>query len=298
MIGNLPRNGMVLTSLTALLIVACGGGDSIRCPGPESEGELSAGIISTDLSVGQNRLAFFLLDSESEPVSVDEVDVTTCYPAGREASEVSQDSNARFRQWPLGGLGVYTTQVNFDHAGDWGLRVETTGTDSSIRVALLEFDVAEQGVTPAIGSPAPATRSKTVRDVASLEELTSSSKPDPELYSMTIAEAIASGRPSIVVFATPAFCTSATCGPQVSVVGDIKDRYKDLANFIHVEMFDNPHEIQGDLSKAIVAPAVGEWGLLTEPWTFIVDSQGLISAKFEAFTTAEEIEESLKQVLR
>ena len=298
MIGNLPRNGTVLASLATLLIVACGGGDSIRCPGPESEGELSASIIATDLSVGQNRLAFFLLDSESEPISVDVVDVSTCYPAGGGEGEAGEDTKARFRQWPLGGLGVYTTQVNFGQAGTWGLRVETTGPDSSIRVALLEFEVAEQGVTPRIGSPAPATKSKTFRDVTSLEELTSSSRPDPELYSMTIADAISSGRPSIVVFATPAFCTSATCGPQVSVVTGIKDRYEDRANFIHVEMFDNPHQIQGDLSKAIVAPAVGEWGLLTEPWTFIVDSQGLIAAKFEAFTTAEEIEDSLKQVLR
>ena len=113
---------------------------------------------------------------------------------------------------------------------------------------------------------------------------------------MTIADAVASRRPLVVVFATPAFCQTATCGPQVEVVGEIRVKYRGLANFVHVEIFDNPGEIQGDLSKAGPTAAVEEWGLPTEPWTFIVDRNGRIAAKFEGFTTAEEIEEALIKV--
>ena len=46
-----------------------------------------------------------------------------------------------------------------------------------------------------------------------------------------------------------------------------------------------------------LVPAVEEWGLPTEPWVFIVDSNGLISAKFEQFTTAGEIETKLLEIL-
>ena len=69
-------------------------------------------------------------------------------------------------------------------------------------------------------------------------------------------------------------------------------------SFIHVEMFDNPDEIQGDLSRARTVSAAAEWGLPSEPWTFVVDADGLIAAKFEGFATLDELEEALADVLR
>jgi hypothetical protein len=101
-----------------------------------------------------------------------------------------------------------------------------------------------------------------------------------------------------VLFATPAYCQTATCGPQIEVVKELKDRLEDRMNFVHVEIYDNPDEIQGDLSRGIVSPTVKEWNLPSEPWTFIVDSGGLVHAKFEAFTTQEELEEAILEVLR
>ena len=129
-----------------------------------------------------------------------------------------------------------------------------------------------------------------------MAELTTDPQPDPDLYRLSIAEAVASGKPLVVAFSTPAYCTTATCGPQLDVIKRLRDRHADRANFIHVEVYDNPHEIQGDLSNARIAPAVTEWGLPSEPWTFIVDADGLVSAKFEGFATRDELEESLLAV--
>jgi peroxiredoxin len=42
---------------------------------------------------------------------------------------------------------------------------------------------------------------------------------------------------------------------------------------------------------------VEEWGLPTEPWTFVLDKEGRVHAKFEQFTPAEEIEAALLEVL-
>ena len=301
MISKLSYAGTIFLLFTIAALLACSGGEatcpkaeSSATPAPDLTAELRVGVISTDLSCGSNEVKFFLLDSDSQPVRTAEVDVSTYYPGG-DPKEVTR---AYFRQWPLGELGIYTTHVSFDRAGSWSLRVAVTGPDGSTRSAQGNFQVKEQSTTPAIGSPAPPSKNKTSRDVGKLEELTTAQPPDPDLYSMTIADALASGRPLVVVFATPAFCETATCGPQVEELRGIKDRYKDRANFIHVEIWDNPQKIQGDLSRARIAAAVEEWGLPTEPWTFIVDHQGRIAAKFEAFTTAEEIEEGLKKVLQ
>ena len=297
-----PALAGIISLLFAILIpLACSGGEatrpkaeSIAIPPPDPTAELSVGVISTDLSRGPNEVKFFLLDSDSQPVSTAEVDVSTFYPGG-EPNEVTR---ARFRRWPLGDVGIYTTQVKFDRSGAWEMRVSVTGPDGLTRSAETSFEVKEESSTPGIGSPAPPSRNKTIRDAGKLEELTTARPPDPELYNMTIADGVASGKPFVVVFAMPALCQTATCGPQVQVVEGIKDRYKDSANFIHVEVFDNPHEIQGDLSRAKTAAAVEEWGLPTEPWIFIVDRHGRVAAKFEAFTSAEEIEDELRKVLQ
>ena len=100
---------------------------------------------------------------------------------------------------------------------------------------------------------------------------------DPELYQMAIAEAVKSGLPTVVVMASPAFCTNAVCGPQVQTLQELKDKYKGQANFIHVDIYDNPEEIQGDLSKARLSPTVVEWGLPSAEWSFVIDRQGIVS---------------------
>ena len=291
--------GGVSLWLAVLTVLACSGDEPNLATEPSDE--LSIGVLSTDLGVGPNRLFFFLSESDSSPVMVDRVDVSTYHPAkSYSEGEPKEVAAARFRKWPLGDRGVYTTQVTFDNPGEWALTVSVAGADGESRSVEGTFQVKQESSTPAIGSAAFPSKNKTSRDVGELGEITTAIEPDPDLYSMTIAEALVSGKPFVVAFATPAFCRTATCGPQVEVIQNVKDRYKDRVGFIHIEVFDNVEEIrrEGDLSVARTVDAVDEWGLLTEPWTFIVDRQGRIAAKFEAFTTAEEIEEELTKVLQ
>ena len=81
------------------------------------------------------------------------------------------------------------------------------------------------------------------------------------------------------------------------MVSQVKERYRDQANFIHVEVFEDPHLIQGGRPGGGLVAAVEEWGMPTEPWTFVVDREGRVRAKFEQFTPAEEIEAALKDLL-
>ena len=70
-----------------------------------------------------------------------------------------------------------------------------------------------------------------------------------------------------------------------------------------MEIYDNPAEIQGDLSKATLAEIVHDWGMTTIPdwfnesWTFIIGPDGRIVQRFEGFATLEELEEALQQAL-
>ncbi|MEC8959130.1 MAG: hypothetical protein VYE35_05335, partial [Chloroflexota bacterium] len=84
---------------------------------------------------------------------------------------------------------------------------------------------------------------------------------------------------------------------------ELKEKRPGLANYIHVEIYDNPTEIQGDLDRAEIFGVVDDWGLtsiadyLNESWTFIVDANGKISDRFEGFATAGELETALMRVI-
>ena len=265
--------------------------------GPLSADGLQAILATADLGVGLNRFAFVLTSSDGlirEPT----VTVSPFVVAGDgSAGEMTQRAPAVFRPWPLGGRGLYTTQIVFDMPGSWGINIEVQAQDGSTRQARLFLEVEKTTSAPAVGEMAVKSKSKTVHDVETLRELTTGSLQDPDLYQVTIAEAAENGLPTVVVMASPAFCTNAVCGPQVEVLQQLKDNYKGQANFVHVDFYDNPEEIQGDLNKARFSPTVLEWNLPSTEWSFVVDREGNIYARFEGFATLEEIEEALQRVL-
>ena len=301
--------GAVLTAVALLALGACGGGtdgpSTDQAPPSASQATptappsgLQVALASSDLSVGLNRLVFGIIDRQSGPLRGADVEVSTFHltQAGQEGP--IETVKAVFRRWPAALGGVYTVRLSFDRPGTWGLGVVITGNGASPRTTSARFEVSETSATLAIGSPVPRSLNKTARDVERLAEMTTDPAPDPELYAMTIADALGTGKPLMLAFSTPLYCTSSTCGPQLQVVKALKERYQDRMNFIHVEVWDNPLEIEGDLSRGRLSPTVTEWNLPSEPWTFIVDGDGLVSAKFEGFVTTEGLEEAVAAVLQ
>jgi len=149
-------------------------------------------------------------------------------------------------------------------------------------------------VVPGVGQPAPATHNPTVRDVADVETIDSGRPPD-DMHQLSIADAIAQHRPALVVFATPAFCVSRACGPEVKAVQSLEPAYRDRLAFIHVEIY---RDFKPDPSKKQLAQAVIDWRLQTEPWIFLIDSTGIIQARFEGPTAADEVKTAIDQLLR
>ena len=70
-----------------------------------------------------------------------------------------------------------------------------------------------------------------------------------------------------------------------------------------MEVYDNPHEIQGDLTTARYSPLIDAWGLskiedyLNESFVFILDRDGRIAFKYEGYASADELVEDLRRVL-
>ena len=294
----------VLRTLTAALCLALALA-AFACssePPPEptpapTANSMQIGMASTDLAVGDNRVVFALIRPGIGIVEDADVEVQTFHLSGDDPNARVQSVAADFSEWPVGGRGVYIANLRFDESGDWGMGAVATLADGSTLESGAKLSVKNTPSTPALGHPAPRSRTKTAC-ADSLSDITTDLNPDPDLYRLSIADALDEGRPLLVSFATPAFCATATCGPQMDVVKNLKDRYADRANFIHVEVYDNLEDIrEHGLDAAKVVPALAEWGLPSEPWTFVVDADGLIRAKYEGFVNAEELTAALESVL-
>ena len=264
--------------------------------GPVSPDGLQAIFATPDLGTGEQRVAVVLTSEKGIVRSPIATLTSYYYPDGATEGEMRDTAVALFRPFPLGARGLYAAQMQFDAPGDWGLDIAVLDENANTLRAELRFDVPEQTAAPANGAAPPLSDSKTIA-THDIEELTTGTLQDTDLYQVSIADAVRSGLPTVIVMASPAFCTNAVCGPQVDVLSDLKDKHKGKAHFIHIDFFDNPHEIQGDLSRARVSPTVLEWNLPSTEWSFVVNAQGIIHQRFEGFAPIDELEDALLEVL-
>ncbi len=264
--------------------------------GPVSPDGLQAIFATPDISAGEQRIAVVLTSEQGLVRSPLATLTSFYYPDGATEGERRDAAVAEFRPFPLGTRGLYAAQMNFDAPGDWGLEIAVIDENANTLRANLRFQVPAQTIAPAIGARAPASASKTIHDTP-LDDLTTGTLRDVDLYQISIADAIQSDLPAVIVMASPAFCTNAVCGPQVDVLSQLKNKHPGRAHFIHIDFYDNPSEIQGDLTRARLSPTVREWNLPSAEWSFILDASGTIRQRFEGFAPLDELEDSLLDVL-
>ncbi len=320
--------GALLAALIAALAIACGGSDAgtpeasatpveggataVLAPtgspldGPypryvDEEAGLVIRLGTPDLAVGRHRVSFVLSDDQGV-VGLPVVQVTTHRfedgPLGV-ADAAVEELTARFYPFPDGIRGLYVLDaVEFTGAGTWGLSIDVPRPDGRVAETTFAFEVREEPRSVGVGEEAPASENRTAADVERLTQLSTGAEPDPALYDQTIAAALASGRPLVVVFASPGFCTNALCGPQVEMLTELRERWGDRVNFVHVDLYTNPEEIRtGGLDIAERTPVLEEWGLETDEWTFIVGADGRVASRFEGFAPIEEVEPALQDVV-
>ncbi|MGI9616225.1 MAG: hypothetical protein ACR2QO_25140 [Acidimicrobiales bacterium] len=182
-------------------------------------------------------------------------------------------------------LGVYVAPVTFTGPGLWQISVK--GADETVTSALVE--IGADSPVPEVGEAAPASSTLTGSTPDELAVISTDPDPESGFYDLTIAEAIDNGRASVIVFATPAFCQTAICGPTIDIAKQAAEGRDDV-DFVHVEPYDVPLAKQNDLRPV---EAMSEWGLATEPWIFVVDRDGLVSASFEGIISQDELESAI-----
>ena len=282
---------MVLAAV-ALLVAACGTGSESTSAAPTATpGGLQAEIVASELLPGLQRFPVGILDANT-PVSDATVHVRAFSVAGN-TLRLKGESDAPFRGAGLEGRGLYVAQLRFDTVGTWVAEITAQRPNGTQKVLRLPFKVTDKPMVPAPGQPAPQSHNPTVRDVPDVSYIDSGQPPD-DMHQLSIADAIAQHRPTLVVFATPAFCVSQTCGPQVHAVQQLEPRYRNRLTFIHVEVYQ---DFKPDPSKRRLTDTFVAWQFQTEPWVFLIDSKGTIRNRFEATADTDELSAAIDQLL-
>jgi hypothetical protein len=301
---------LVFAAACCATIVACNSSDTPDFPKVVSlgSGTLFPTIINSGLGVGQNRVSMSIADRDDTPV-FDAAMHLRYYNLNGASPRLRATVDARFvpiqlsyideqsnhESTPSGVSGAYVSSVDFDQQGDWGVEITITRGGKKEKPVLFRFNVLEHSTEPAIGDPAPASMQQTLA-TAAIEDIDSSFPPRAAMHDTTVADALRTGRPIVVAFATPAFCRSRTCAPVMDTVMDpLAAKYAGSATFIHIEPYVLRDVREDNVQNPV--PATREWRLSTEPWIFVVDRQGRIAAKFEGITAPDEVESVLSLAL-
>ncbi|MSP22174.1 MAG: hypothetical protein EXR66_04045 [Dehalococcoidia bacterium] len=268
-------------------------------------------VINSALGVGVNRIEIALFGKEQQLVTdatnaklrlfslegdrgllVSEHPLTSSTLP--QAGTIHQHADGAQHLHESGGVTMYVTGLELPRAGFWGAEVSFVQGGRQHRQRL-RFAVLPTTPEPTIGATVPASVQKTLRDGIPLADLDTSAAPQAALHELTIAEAVGNGKPSIIAFATPAFCQTRLCGPVVeTVVVPAAQKYGTRINTLHVEPYDVPAARTGILKGE---PVIDEWGLQTEPWVFVIGKDGRVRDKFEGILSPEELLAAIDRAL-
>lgn len=269
---------LLVVSLAGFAIAACGGGEDpvgLLASSPNSIGTGSQRVLVgvIDQATGES-----IASPDVAPVAILRDEIGS--PLGEYEGEFI---------WTIPDVrGLYVFQLDIPGPATYQLDVDAGAQG---QLGPIGFTASDEPAQVAIGETAPLSQSRTLDD-APLEDLTSDQTPEEPFYEMTVAEAVQAG-PAVLVFATPAWCTSQSCGPMLDQVQAIRDDYPDL-NYVHVEIYENIHVT--DPNELVVVPTVEEWGLPSEPWLYVTDADGVVTAAFEGALSDEELSQALDAV--
>jgi hypothetical protein len=300
----------VLLLLAALLVAGCAGSSPSAAPstlvvgGSGGQSVLPA-IFSSESVVGQDRILIGLLDATgTAPIGTPDYKVSVGF------IDVDKDKNTFVTGPAPAGFvwaipnqrAVWYVDAAFDTAGNWAAVVTVTPPGKPAESSELSLPVTATGQAIRVGAKAPATPTPTSATAGGvLASITTDPSPDPRFYEISEDQALAQHKPFVLVFATPAFCTSRVCGPTLDAVKAVAASEPTMT-FIQVEPY-LMHYANGSLQPILDAsnhlqanPATTAWGIQTEPWVYVVDATGTVTASYEAVVVPAELTAAIDKV--
>ena len=191
----------------------------------------------------------------------------------------------------LENRGLYVAQLPLPKAGQYYVAIVADTTKGKLAGGV-QLAVKATSKSPAPGDKAPLVKTPTTANPMNAAPLCSRKPKACTMHDLSLDQALRNGKPTVVVFAAPAFCQTELCGPDVEIVQTAAKMYGAKANFVHVEAFVNA----SNPSDGKLAPPLRSFKFDTEPWLYVIDKKGVVSDRISGAFAASELEQRLAKV--
>ena len=269
-----------------LFLAACGSQDE-AAEVQEFVSPIQIMRMSADTAVGTPRVVFGLFDGPDPVANAQSVSLSVV-PVGEEnTAPVWQGPATNYSDYEV---PYWVATPTLPSPGFWGVTAEVVLADGRTVTSQFTIEAKTESSAVAVGEMAPLSQNRTLATEPDINKLSSGLDPDPAFYQITVAEAVANDKPTVVGFITPGLCESQWCAPVLNSVATVRDAVGDQANFIHIEVYD-------DFQALTYVPEMAEWGLETEPYIFVLDDAGRVTASLAGPVSPRELTQALEPVL-
>lgn len=262
-------------------------------------------MITNPMICGPSRILISLLDANNVPVAApDRLLKAAFYDLAKDLGKPVATADGTF-VWAIeGSRGLYVFDVDLPEAGTYGIEFTTQAPGGAAETIRATTSILSSSSDVKVGDAAPASKTPTLADVGGdATKISTDAKPDPAFYQTSVADALATHKPFILVFATPKFCVSAQCGPTLDKLKPVAAAHPEVT-FINAE----PYQLQdvgGQLQPILTADnklqattTTDEWGLTTEPWIFAVDASGIVRGSYSLIASDAEIDAAIAEITK
>jgi hypothetical protein len=264
-------------------------------------GGVEAGLASSVFTVGESRFAFGMIDNQGQfvygpsavyvaPKPNDPAEGPFPAPADvlltqpRYRSQQAAEETDPF-------AAVYEANVRFDQKGPWAVLVVTKDGDHFVAApSQVQVTTKKSDTIPGVGDAPPKVPTDTIASVKGNEKLLDTRVPPSDMHKDSFDQ-ILGKKPVALLFSTPQLCQSRVCGPVTDVAEQLKAKYGSKIEFIHQEVYANNDPNAG------LRPPLQAFHLRTEPWLFVVNAKGRITARLEGSFGINAFENALKTAL-
>ena len=137
----------------------------------------------------------------------------------------------------------------------------------------IDVSTKDASPVPAVGEKAPKVHTDTLESAGGDVSKIDTRQPPSDMHT-DFAEVVGK-KPVALLFSTPQLCASRVCGPVTDIALQMQAKYGDQMTFIHQEVY-----VDNDVNKGLREP-LKQFNLPSEPWLFVVDKNGTITARLE-----------------
>jgi hypothetical protein len=139
--------------------------------------------------------------------------------------------------------------------------------------------VSEPGqvTNPLVGQILPPASTPTVSQSFDVNPICTQT-PQCPFHEHDLATVLGTGRPVVVLLASPAYCRTTACGPILEILMEQAAALPEDVVVIHSEVYKNPKAVD-DLTDAVLAPLPTAYQMGFEPCMWVTDRSDLIVAR-------------------